>query len=155
MRGMGAQLSTDYCASGWSLLDPRAWLGGCAAADVADIYQKVQYGTAPPPVVPPPAPTVSLTSNANTPGAVFAGTAADGTPVYAVPQTAAESQAAIVANQNAAIDAAIAAGYNPYGNLPVNALDLDNFWKKYGTLVLVAGAALGGVVLLNSLGGRR
>lgn len=156
MRGMGvAQLSTAYCASGWSLLNPVAWFGGCAGPDAADIYQKLQYGTAPPPVATPPAPTVSLTPNANTPGAVFAGTASDGTPIYAVPQTAAESQAAIVANQNAAIDAAVAAGYNPAGNFPVNALNLSDFWNNYKTLILVGAAAVGGMLLLNSLGGHR
>lgn len=154
--GLGvAQLSTDYCASGWSLLNPVAWFGGCAAADAADIYQKVQYGTAPPPVVGAPPPTVSLTPDATTPGAVYAGTAADGTPIYAVPSTAAENQAALIAKQNAAIDAAKAAGYNPAGNLPLNALDLDQLWKQYGTLILVGAGVLGGVLLLNSLGGRR
>lgn len=156
MRGMGvAQLSTDYCASGWSLLNPLAWFGGCAGPDAASIYQKIQYGTAPPPVVGAPAPTVALTPNANTPGAVFAGTAADGTPIYAVPSTAAENQAALIAQQNDAINASVALGYNPAGNLPVNALGLSDFWNQYKTLILVGVAAVGGVMLLNSLGGHR
>ena len=156
MRGLGiAQLSQDYCKSGWSLINPVAWLGGCASADVADVYQKIQYGTAPPPVVGAPAPTISLTPDATTPGAVFAGTASDGTPIYAVPSTAADNQAALVAKQNAAIDAAIAQGYNPAGNLPLNALNLSDFWNQYKTLILVAAGSVGGLLLLNSLGGHR
>ena len=155
MRGLGiSQLSTDYCKSGWSLLNPVAWFGGCAAADVADVYQKIQYGT-PPPVVGAPAPTVQLTRDASAPGAVYAGNDASGVAVYAVPSTAADNQAALVKAQNDAIDAAIAAGYNPSGNLPVNALDLDNFWKTYKTLILVGASAVGGLLLLNALGGRR
>jgi len=151
-RGMGAQLSTAYCQSGWSLLNPVAWFGGCAASDAADIYQKVQYGAAPPPVVAPPAPTVSLTANANTPGAVFAGTDSSGSPVYAVPSTAAENQAAIIAAQNAAIDTAVAGGYNPAGNLPVNALDLSNLWANYSGFIIVGAVALGSVLLLGGRG---
>ena len=156
MRGMGiAQLSTDYCASGWSLLNPLAWFGGCASADVADVYQKIQYGMAPPPVVTPPPPGITLTRDASAPGAVFAGNDSSGVAVYAVPSTASENQAALVQKQNAAIDAAIAAGYNPSGNLPVNALDLADFWAQYKTLILVAAGSIGGLLLLNSLGGRR
>ena len=153
-RGMGAQLSTQYCQSGWSLLNPIAWFGGCAASDAADIYQKIQYGGAPPPVVPPPAPTVSLTSNANTPGAVYAGTDSTGAAVYAVPQTAAESQAAIVAAQNAAIDAAVAGGYNPAGNLPLNALDLSSLWANYSGLIMLGGGVVLALVVAKSVGGR-
>lgn len=150
LAGLGfPQLSTDYCASGWSLLNPLAWFGGCVGPDVAEVYQKVQYGTAPPAVVTPPAPTVSLTTNAATPGAVYAGTDTSGAPIYAVPETAAESQAVIVAKQNAAIDAAIAQGYNPYGNLPFNALDLS---KIPSSTWLVGAALLAGLVLF---GGRR
>ena len=154
-RGMGvAQLSTQYCQSGWSLLNPVAWFGGCAASDVADVYQKIQYGAAPPPVVKPPAPTVALTSDPNAPGAVFAGTDSSGAPVYAVGSTAAENQAAIVAKQNAAIDAAVAGGYNPAGNLPFNALDLSNLWQNYSGLIIAGGALLGGFVLLGGRGRR-
>lgn len=156
MRGMGvAQLSTDYCASGWSLLNPLAWFGGCAGPDAAAIYQKIQYGTAPPPVVAPPPPGITLTSDASAPGAVFAGNDGSGVAVYAVPSTASENQAALIQKQNAAIDAAVAAGYNPAGNLPVNALNLSDFWSSYKTLILVGAAAVGGFVLLNSLGGHR
>jgi hypothetical protein len=149
-RGMGAQLSTSYCQSGWSLLNPIAWFGGCVGSDAADIYQKVQYGTAPPPVVTPPAPTVALTSNANTPGAVYAGTDSSGNPVYALPSTPADNQAAIVAAQNAAIDTAVAGGYNPAGNLPLNALDLSSLWANYSGVILLGAGVLGALVIANT-----
>src|SRR6185369_13242982 len=116
-RGMGAipQLSEEYCKSGWSLLNPVAWLGGCAARDVAGVYQQVQYGGDPPAPVPPPAPTLRLISGAEAasiPTAVYAGKDADGVAVYAVPSTAVENQAVAVDNQNRQIDQAAAAGWN-------------------------------------------
>lgn len=152
LRGMGAQLSTEYCQSGWSLINPIAWFGGCAASDAADIYQKLQYGSAPPPVVSSPAPTVSLTSDATTPGAIYAGTDSSGAPVYAVPSTAAENQTAIVNAQNAAIDAAVTGGYNPAGNLPVNALDLSSLWANYSGFIIAGAVAVGALFLLGGKG---
>jgi len=148
-RGMGEQLSDAWCNSAWSLLDPAAWLGGCVASD----YQKLQYGT-PPAVVKPPAPTVSLTPNANAPGAIYAGTDSSGAAVYAVPQTAAENRQAMIDAQNAAYDAAVANGYNPAGNLP-NPLDLSNFWSRYGTYIMIGGGAVLALVVANSVGGHR
>lgn len=152
-KGVGVlQLSTDYCQSGWSLLNPVAWLGGCAASDVSDVYQQVMYGGPAPAVVPPPAPTVNLTSSPAKPGAVYAGADSSGNPIYAVPSTAADSQAAIVAGQNAAIDAAVAAGYNPAGNYPAfTALNLSDFFNKYGTYVFMGAAALGGLALFKAV----
>jgi hypothetical protein len=149
-RGFGG-LSLEYCNSGWSLLNPVAWFGGCAANDLANVYEKVQYGT-PPAVVTPPAPSIDLAVSPSTPGAIFVGNDKTGSPVYAAPQTAAESQQAIIDKQNAAIDAAIASGqWNPAGNLPVNALDLSNFWAKYGTALLIGGAVVGGLVVVNAV----
>jgi len=153
-RGVGAYGDAAYCASLWSLLDPTTWWGSCAGQDVANVYQKVQYGTAPPPVVPAAAPSVKLVTAAAAaadPNAVYAGKDSTGADVYAIPSTAAENQAATVQAQNAAIDQAIAQGYNPAGNLPVNALDLDNFWKKYGTWILIGGAAVGGLALVSTV----
>lgn len=43
------------------------------------------------PMPSPPAPTISLTANANTPGAVYAGQDSSGAAVYAVPETAQEN----------------------------------------------------------------
>jgi hypothetical protein len=150
-RGVGAipQLSYEHCASAWSLLNPVAWLGGCAAYYLGQTYQDLQYGPVPSPV-PPPAPTTQLLTGpaaANAPGAVYAGTTGSGDAVYMVPSTAAENQAAAVGAQNAAIDAAVVAGYNPAGNLPVNAIDLANFWDSYKTPLILAGVALAGWVL--------
>src|SRR5882672_2629878 len=53
------------------------------------------------PIPSPPAPAVALTSNANTPGAVYAGNDSQGNAVYAVPETAAEN----MARTKAALDA--------------------------------------------------
>lgn len=148
-RGVGDLLSPEYCNSGWSLINPVAWFGGCATNDLANVYEKVQYGT-PPAVVNPPAPTISLGVPASTPGAIFAGNDKAGNPVYASPSTAAENQQALVDAQNAAIDAAVASGqWNPAGNLPVTALGLSDFWSTYKTPLLIGGAVVGGLALMN------
>lgn len=151
-RGLGiAQLSDTYCNSGWSLINPVAWFGGCAANDLANVYQKIQYGT-PPAVVTPPAPTINLGVAPSSPGAIFAGNDKLGNPVYAAPETAAENRQAMIDKQNAAIDAAIASGdWNPEGNLPTDILNLSDFWKKYGTALMVGGAVVGGLALWGAV----
>jgi len=155
-RGLGAlpQLSAEHCASAWSALNPLAWLGGCASYDlnrmserIGDVYQDIQYGPTPE-AIPPPPPGVDLVTGpaaANAPGAVYAGVY-QSQPVYAVPATAAQNQAAAVAAQNYAIDQARAAGWNPAGNLPLNALDVAQFWSDYKVPVLIAGGLLAAFV---------
>ena len=144
------RLTTDQCKSYWSLLDPRAWFGGCVGPDIADVYQKVQYGTAPN-VVTPPASAIKLGVPGSTPGAVYAGNDANGAPVYALPSTPAEDQQALIDKQNAAIDAAAAAGWNPAGNLPLDMLTLSDFWGKFGTPLLIAGGVIGGLALVGTV----
>jgi hypothetical protein len=130
-RGMGAipQLSQDYCDSGWSLLNPVAWFGGCAARDAANVYEAVQYGSIPRPqdLPGPPAPSVPDASVQNQ---------AAVTP----PGVTAADWAAWTQSQRDAIQSAVDAGsYNPSGNLPVNAIDLSTFWNQYGTAVMIVG----------------
>jgi hypothetical protein len=145
------KFSPEYCKSGWSWLNPLTIFGGCQTTDMqslADAYGNLQYGDMPLPV-PPPAPGVTLTTApaaASLPNAAYAGVS-DGLPVYAVPSTALQNVQAATAQQNAAIDQAIGAGYNPAGNFPVNAIDLANFWATYKTPLIVAGVALAGFAL--------
>lgn len=148
-RGMGDLLSAEHCNSGWSLLNPVAWFGGCAQNDLANVYEKIQYGT-PPAVVTPPAPTINLGVSASAPGAIYAGNDSSGNPVYALPSTAADNQQAIIDKQNAAIEAAVSSGqWNPAGNLPVTAVGLSDFWSQYKVPVLIGGAVVGGLALMN------
>lgn len=143
--GLGAwQLSSQYCNSDWSLLNPLAWFGGCITTDAGNLYQKAQYGTLPP-IVAPPAPSIALGVPADTPGAVYADSG-----VYALPSTAADSRQAMIDAQNQAIDQA---DWNPAGNLPFTATGLDGFLSSYGSLILITAVALFGMEYVT--GGRR
>ena len=97
------------------------------------------------PLPAPPAPAVTLTSSASDPGAVFAGTDQTGAPVYAVPETAQESQTAIadkLQNFFSGLDTQV----NP-------APDPNAF--PWSTVLAVGGAVVGALLLLNVTGGRR
>lgn len=92
-----------------------------------------------------PAPTVALSTDpaaANLPGAQYAGDE-DGTPVYAVPETAQENQARYKA------------GIDQYMEEQGQRTPPDDFMTKYGTALAIGGAVLGALLLFNATGGRR
>lgn len=135
--GLGAWLDPEYCASGWSLLDPLAWVG-CLPRDAASVYESVQYGHIPRAGELPTAPGPNAPQTAQQ--------AANWDPSQAAVTPA--NQSAWVAAQQAALVRAEASGsWNPQGNLPVSADGLDKFFKDYGSALLVGGLVLGGVVL--------
>lgn len=137
-RGLGAwQLSSDYCASGWSLLNPVAWLGGCAAADAANAYQYLQYGNVPDPhsLPLPPAPNAPQTAQQ----------AANWTPEQAG-LTQDQWQKFSDSQRQVILDAIANGSYNPAGNFNLNAIDLKKFWDDYGTPLMIGGAVLVGLI---------
>jgi hypothetical protein len=145
--GLGSvvpQLSKDYCASYWSLLNPVAWAGGCVAADANDLghklgdsYESIQYGHIPRPGELPQAPIVGLPPS---------GTALPATAVQGSPAITADDIARWNKERSAAIAAAEKSGsYNPAGNLPTNMLDFERFWNDYGTYVIFGSLALAGL----------
>jgi hypothetical protein len=94
----------------------------------------------------PPAPAVTLSTDptaADQPGAQYAGQDASGTAVYAVPETAQEN----MTRYKALVDQFM----NDVGtkNPPTD------FWSKYGTVLAIAGAVVGALVLYKGTGGRR
>jgi hypothetical protein len=94
-------------------------------APIGAAYEKAQYGKIPLPG-DLPAPPV--------PGVVDAGQ---------TPTISAADWAAFTQSQRDAIAAAEANGsYNPAGNLSLNAIDLANFWARYGTAVTILGVGL-------------
>jgi len=108
------------------------------------------------PVPSPPAPSISLTPNAGTPGAVYAGTDSSGNPVYAVPQTPAENQAATVSALNNYFDTVGAA--NPPDPCTAWYTFLDpNCPSSLSSGLVFAGAAVLGLLVLGKVfsGGRR
>jgi len=127
-------LSQTHCDSAWSLLNPVAWFGGCAEADwnnahgaYANWYEGIQYGAIPRPQSLPAPPTAKVPVVQNTPTA-------------AVPQTTAADWNDWTASQRAALQYAVDSGsWNPEGNLPLSALDLQALTKRYWPLLLAAG----------------
>lgn len=109
------------------------------------------------PMPSPPAPSVSLTSDATAPGAVYAGQDSSGAPVYAVPQTAPESVAAT--------NAALSSYFTTVGNAnPPPAAPCTSWYSfldptcpsSLGTGLIFVAAAVAGVLVLGvALGGHR
>lgn len=145
-RGMGSSeysttgkysLSQGYCDSAWSLLNPVAWLGGCAEADVNNVkaavankYEQVQYGHIPRPS-DLPAPPVGAPLDAK------------GNPTLTPAQQMEQWRAGVTSAIQTAEDTG---AYNPAGNLPFNAIDFQNFWNRYGTALTILGVGVLGYV---------
>jgi hypothetical protein len=120
-----------YCAPAWISQ------GAASVVENRGAYEA-------PPI--PPAPSVALTSAPdaqNQPGAVYAGDAADGTPVYAVPETSGENMARFKTS--------VTQFFNEQGERTPP----TDFMSQYGTYLAVGGAIVGALLLLNATGGRR
>lgn len=125
------------CASPWSLLDPAAW-AQCWGYDAGTIYEKVQYGHIP------------RAGELPQPGA--AGVPTDG---GLTPGITPAQQAAYVASQQAALDAAAANGsWNSGGNLPVTADDVSKVFEDHSTAIIVGVCAVAAVALFSFGKGR-
>ena len=92
----------------------------------ADIYSRIEYGTIPGPTLPAAPAAPQTQAEMTTPGAWTPDQAAAPT----LPQTAADTQAAIKAAQAAGT-------YNPSGNLPINASGTVN-WAVVAVVAAVA-----------------
>ena len=65
-------------------------------------------------------------------------------------------QAAYVASQQAALDAAVSSGsWNPAGNLPVTADDIDQAFKDHSTAIIIGVCAVAAIALFAVGKGRR
>lgn len=142
MRGFG-----DVCSDGPGA--PWSWQRLKFTAAMCNDPYTVQG-----PIPAPPAPAVSLTSDAATPGAVYAGQDANGAAVYAVPQTAAEN----MATAKAALDQYFAkvGDVNPPADCTPWYSFLNPACGGGGSIVPWAVAGVVGLLLVGSmLGGRR
>ncbi len=142
IRGLGVNPITAPvdCNSWWSLLDPAAlfYCRGDAGDLIGSQYEQLQYGHIPragelPAPSAPGVPAGALTSP-NSAGLT--------------PGLTPEQQAAWVASQQAALNAAVSDGsWNPGGNLPVTADDVSKLWADHSTAIVIGAIAIGGLLL--------
>ncbi len=145
-RGLGATYA-DQCGQSMNWFEKAVLAPYCAPAWISQgaaavVENRSAYEA--PPI--PPAPTVALTSSPdaqNQPGAVYAGDSADGTPVYAVPETPGE-------NMNR-----FKASVNQFFDEQGQRTPPTDFMSQYGTALAVGGAVVGALLLLNVTGRRR
>ncbi len=120
---------------------PSCWnvaLGQPVAIPGVPDYTKAQYGTIPDPHDLPSPPTAAVPVVQNQPAVAVPSNAG------AYQQWAQDSRDYLQQQQDSG-------AWNPAGNLPFNAIDLGNFWDRYGTYLTLAGLGVAGFVAFKVL----